>query len=100
MTGPRLHSSEESKAVEGPEQDDNTLKKKKANVFSDQCQKRSDRHLFRIPAHQQRQIRGHDPQDIEGSVTFQEGEQAGNQPFAFSDLQEWKKLLPCHPGFN
>lgn len=84
--------------MEGPEQDDKSILK--SQRIQDQRQTRSNRHLFRIPAHQQRQIRGHDPQDIEGSVTFQEGEQAGNQPFAFSDQQEWKKLLSCSPKFN
>lgn len=59
----------------------------------EQCENRFELHLFSIPAHEQRQIRGHDPQDIERSVTFEEGEQTANQLFALCNQQERKELL-------
>lgn len=84
--------------MEGPGQGYNTtLKKKKSHHIHEQCENRVKLHLLGIPAHQQRQIRGYDSQDMERSVTFEEGEQAANQPFALCDQQEWKELLSCIP---
>lgn len=83
--------------MEGPEQGYNSKCERAIVFMSRTTTDFTELHLFRIPAHQQRQIQGHDSQDVEGSVTLEEGEQTANQPFALSDQQERKELLSRIP---